>query len=467
MKPTGQAASSTQAAARRVLVYGLGRSGTAVVRSLAANGHHAHFIDQRDTGPDVDAALATGASRAPELDDATAATAYDLCIAAPGVPIDHPDLELLRRAGVEVIGEVEWVWRTVPGRYLGVTGTAGKGTVTTWLTAALTAAGVDATAGGNIDPALIAVARPGATHVVELSSFQLERCPTFAPEIAVTLNLGEDHLDRHGSVAAYHAAKRNLVNDLSPDQTWVSNADDPLLERWTRGSNATVLRYTLDPHAYTDPADAWYAADTGTLMLHGEPLLHRDELRVRGDHHVGNALAVALAATAAGVDAASLRHALRTFTGLPGRYSIVATVGGVTYIEDSIATRPLAVTAALASSQRPLVWLAGGRSKSVDPEPLRRLVAEKVDLLVTFGECGPDLALAFGDLVPTEQCTQPDGGDALTCAVATATHYLDACHGGRGTVLLAPLAASFDQFRDYMHRADVYRAAVARMQESA
>src|SRR5690606_14948099 len=133
---------------------------------------------------------ATG-RRVPALDDATAAADHDLCVAAPGVPIDNPDLELLRRAGVEVIGEVEWVWRTVPGRYLGVTGTAGKGTVTTWLTLALTEVGVEAVAGGNIDPALAAVAQPGFTHVVELSSFQLERCPTFTPDIAVTLNLGE------------------------------------------------------------------------------------------------------------------------------------------------------------------------------------------------------------------------------------------------------------------------------------
>ena len=453
--------STPPASPLRVLVYGLGRSGTAVVKSLAATGHRAHFFEQRESGRDVDEALTAGAVRVTSLDDAGVAADYDLCIAAPGVPIDHSDLELVRRAGVDVIGEVEWVWRTVPGRYLGVTGTAGKGTVTSWLTAALTEAGVDARAGGNIDPALVAVAREGATHVVELSSFQLERCPTFAPEVAVTLNLGEDHLDRHRTVAAYHAAKKNLLHNLGPEHTLVSNADDPLLESWARATPAAVLRFSLSPDDHDAPPDAWYDASSRALMLQGERLLTRDELRVHGDHHVANALAVALAATAAGVGPDPLRRALRAFEGLPGRYAVAARVGDITFIEDSIATRPLAVAAALTSSQRPLVWLAGGRSKGVDPAPLARLVAEKVDLLVTYGESGPDLARAFEHIVPVERCAQTDGRAALEHAVATAMDYLHARHDGRGTVLLAPLAASFDQFRDYAHRASEFRAVVA------
>ncbi|HET8985246.1 MAG TPA: UDP-N-acetylmuramoyl-L-alanine--D-glutamate ligase, partial [Trueperaceae bacterium] len=342
------------AGARPVLVYGLGRSGLAVVRRLVANGRLVAFHERRPAGADVEEARALGATRVTTLDDSSAATEYDLCVAAPGVPSDHPDLELLRRAGVAVIGEVEWVWRTVPGRYLGVTGTAGKGTVTTWLTLALTEAGVDAMAGGNIDPALSAVARTGATHVVELSSFQLERCPTFRPDVAVTLNLGEDHLDRHGTLAAYHAAKRAILANLGPAQTLVTNADDPLLETWARATTATVRRFSLRP-ASTPAADAWLDPDSGTLYLDGEPLISREDLLVRGDHNVGNALAVALAATAAGVDRPALLRALRSFRGLPGRYAVVGRAGGITFVEDSIATRPLAVSAALTSSPRPLV----------------------------------------------------------------------------------------------------------------
>jgi UDP-N-acetylmuramoylalanine--D-glutamate ligase len=448
------------AGARPVLVYGLGRSGLAVVRRLAASGRPVVFHEQRPAGADVEEASALGATRVATLDDSGASVAYELCVAAPGVPIDHPDLELLRRAGVEVIGEVEWVWRTVPGHYLGVTGTAGKGTVTTWLTLALTEAGSDAVAGGNIDPALAAVARPGATHVVELSSFQLERCPTFRPDVAVTLNLGEDHLDRHGTLAAYHAAKRAILANLGPAQTLVTNADDPLLEAWTRSTTATVRRFSLAP-ASASRADAWLEPDAGTLYLDGEPLLSRDELLVRGEHHVANALAVALAATAAGVDRPALLRALRSFQGLPGRYAVAGRVGGITFIEDSIATRPLAVSAALKSSSRPLVWLAGGKSKGVDPASLREIVAERVDLLVAYGESGPAIAHAFEDLVSVVQCRQDAGREALACAVSEAVAFLRARHGGAGTVLLAPLAASFDQFTDYTRRAQVFREVVA------
>lgn len=445
---------------RPVLVYGLGRSGLAVVRRLVAGGQAVDFVEQRHSGADIDEASAAGARRVATFDDSSAAANYDLCVAAPGVPVDHPDLELLRRAGVEVIGEVEWVWRTIAGRYLGVTGTAGKGTVTTWLTLALTEAGVDAVAGGNIDPALAAVARPDATHVVELSSFQLERCPTFRPAVAVVLNLGEDHLDRHGTVAKYHAAKRNLLVNLGPSQTLVTNADDPLLEQWARSTSAAVLRFSLQP-ATTAPLDAWLDTDSRTLYLNGEPLLTRDELRIQGEHHVANALAVALAATAAGVDKPALLRALRSFAGLPGRYAVAGRAGGITFVEDSIATRPLAVSAALRSSPRPLVWLAGGKSKGVDPVAMRGIVAERVDLLVAYGESGPELTRAFEDIILVKQCRQQDGRSALSCAVAEAMGFLHAGHGGNGTVLLAPLAASFDQFSDYAQRAKVFREVVA------
>ncbi|HZJ10225.1 MAG TPA: UDP-N-acetylmuramoyl-L-alanine--D-glutamate ligase [Trueperaceae bacterium] len=461
------------AAGRRLLVYGLGRSGGAVLRRALANGDEVSFYDRRETGADIDAALAAGARRLTSLGEAPLATGFETCVAAPGVAIDHPDLEQLRAARVEVIGEVEWVWRDVSGSYIGVTGTAGKGSVTLWLTQLLVGAGVDAVAGGNNDPALAAVARPGACHVVELSSFQLERCPTFSPDVAITLNLGEDHLDRHHTVAAYHRAKRNLVDNLTAEGTLVTNADTPRLEQWAARTAARVLRFSLE-----GPADAWLDRASGMLMLNGDELLHRDELAVPGDHQVANALAVALAATALNVerdgpkrpgleriDRSTIAEQLPLFTGLPGRYAVAGRSGGITFIEDSIATRPLAVAAALTSTARPLVWLAGGHSKGADVGSLRGVVAEKVDLLVTYGASGPELAEAFGDLVPVIQSRQRDGAAALAAAVQAAVAHLESAHGGSGSVLLAPLAASFDQFKDYADRARTFRRVVAEVIE--
>ena len=449
-----------------LLVYGLGRSGGAVVTRALAAGLEVVFYDQRRGGADIDAALASGARRLDTLaDDGSAPLAerFALCVAAPGVAIDHPDLLRLVNEGVEVIGEVEWVWRQVPGVYIGVTGTAGKGSVTLWLTQLLAEAGIDAVAGGNNDPALAAVARAGTYHVVELSSFQLERCPTFAPDIAIVLNLGEDHLDRHHTLEAYHRAKRNLVDNMRAGGTLVSNADAAELERWAAEADCEVLRFSLEHQA-----DAWLERGSGKLWLHGEELLERQALSVAGEHQVANALAVALAAGALGrsanenlqIDRSTIAQLLPSFSGLPGRYALAAESRGISFIEDSIATRPLAVAAALSSTAKPLVWLAGGHSKGADVSSLRQLVAERVDMLITYGASGPELAAAFGDLVRVEQCRQNLGAAALEAAVVKAVAYLEVEHGGHGNVLLAPLAASFDQFNDYAARAKVFRAVV-------
>lgn len=434
----------------RTLVYGLGRSGLAALRLIRAQGHEASFFELREEGDDIEAALALGATRLRDVASADAA----VCVAAPGVPIDHPDLASLRASGVEVIGEVAWVARTVPGTYVGVTGTAGKGTVTRWLADMLAGAGRDAVAGGNLDPALAAVARPGALHVVELSSFQLERVPGFRPRVAVALNLGEDHLDRHGTVASYHRAKRNLIAHLGTEEAFVYNADDPLLRGWADETPAKRLAFSLG-----GPADARLRPD-GELELHGAPLLPREALGVQGDHQVANALAVALAAAELGLTHDEIARGLARFEGLPGRYALVAEARGVRFLEDSIATRPLSVRAALEATPAPLVWIAGGRSKGADAGVFRELARERVSLFVGLGEAGPAFAAALADAVPTTVVHEPDGRAAMREAVRLAVAHLRRHHPDGGSVLLAPLAASFDQFRDYGDRAEAFRRAV-------
>lgn len=458
-----------------LLVYGLGRSGLAVVQRARGAGQAVQFFEARAAGADVDTAVAAGAERVQDVNNwiqrstsgtgqqgAGGTAAPGTVVAAPGVRIDHPDLELLRLAGAEVIGEVEWVWRHVPGRYIGVTGTAGKGSVTRWLADTLAVAGYEVEAGGNIEPALAAVARPGAVHVVEMSSFQLERCPTFAPEVAVILNLGEDHIDRHGSVAAYHQAKKNLIANLGRGSTLVLSADDPQLNRWGQEASergVRVLRFSLRSEAESSRADA-YLDEAGQLWLLGRQLASRDDLRVRGDHQVANALATALAAAAVGADAAHVLAGLRAFEGLPGRYAPAGCVGNVTFVDDSIATRPLAVAAALSATPRPLVWLAGGQAKGASVTELKPLVAERVDLLITFGEAAQQFAQAYAGLTRIESVTQSTGPQTMRAVVQRALNYLDTEHAGRGHVVLAPLAASFDQFTDYQQRGAAFRAAV-------
>ncbi len=435
----------------RVLVYGLGRSGLAVSKLLAKQEHEVVAFDQALKPEDASAVTALGG----RLTDDPTGVPCDLCIAAPGVPYDHPDLTALRGRGLETIGEVEWVYRTVDAPILGVTGTAGKTSTTRWLTEVLQGAGLDAAAGGNVDPALSAVARPGAYLVTELSSFQLERCPTLKPRVAVVLNLGIDHLDRHGSREAYHRAKYAVTANQGQGDLLVLNADDPTLAPWAETTGARVARFSL-----SGPADAYL--DGVSLVLHGEPLLETSALQVVGRHQLGNALAVALVAHELGVARAALCEGLRAFRGVAGRYALVQTLGQISFIEDSIATRTLSVMAALEATRAPVVWLVGGVDKGADLEPLRALVRQKVSLIIGLGQAGPRFAGAFADLTETRVVTEPDGEQALRQACALGLEHLRR-RGGTGAVLLAPLGASFDQFEDYRARAEAFRRAAERL----
>ncbi len=437
-----------------VLVYGLGRSGLAVTRLLHDQGHAVEFFESREAGEDVTEALESGARRVADVNASTAA----VCIAAPGVRIDHPDLVSLRDRGTEVIGEVEWVARSFPDSPLvGVTGTAGKGTVTSWIAHTLRLAGTDVEAGGNLDPALAAVARPGATLVVELSSFQLERVPGLRPGIAIALNLGSDHLDRHGSIDAYHSVKRNLIRNLTGEELLIYNADDEALVAWADSSSARTAGFSLRA-----PAAAHLAG--GMLYLRGAPLMPSHDLGIPGTHNVANALAVALACAALGLTPDAIRTGLASYTGLRGRYSAVTNVGGITYIEDSIATRPLSVLAALESSPAPVVWLAGGRSKGADIREFAAIAKQKVSLFIGFGESGEAFCAGLSDTVPVLHLPHADGRAALRAAVKAADAHLRAHAARGGTVLLAPLATSFDQFGDYAERGQAFRDEALRME---
>jgi len=444
-----------------LFIYGLGRSGSAVVRRARTEGMAVAFYDARAEGQDVDEALASGATRVTSVEEVDTAR-FTTCVAAPGVRVDHPDLQLLRERGVHVTGEVEWIWSRVGGRYVGITGTAGKGSTTLWLQDLLSRCGVDAVAGGNNDPALAAVAREGATHVVELSSFQLERCHAFRPDVAVVLNLGEDHIDRHGSVAAYHAAKYKLLANLKPEDTLVYNSDDATVAAWARACPAVLLPYSTRDES----CELFYDAAAETLRLVGGDVVDAGALGVQGAHQRANALAVAGAAHALGLAPRQIAAGITSFGGLPSRYELVARLGDVAFVDDSIATRPLAVAAALASTTGPCVWLAGGQAKGADVAGLREVVTDHVDLLVAYGDAGPLFAAQFAGCTRVIECRQADGREALACAVAQAVAFLETERGGKGTVLLSPLAASFDQFDDYKHRAKVFREVAARLASS-
>jgi len=441
----------------RLLVVGLGRSGLGVLRLAARRGQTAVWMDDRPASRDVAEALALGASplASPDLPP------VDLVVAAPGVPLTHPLLRRARQQGLEVIGEIELAYRLTDLPIVAVTGTAGKTTTTTLTAHLLGTAGFSVGLGGNIDPPLVEVIdTPHDVLVVELSSFQSERSPTLRPLVTVLLNLGRDHIDRHGSLAAYHAAKTRVLENLTPESHLVVNADDPaaLTASWT----CPAGRHTFS--VLDSRADARLAA--GWLVVLGERVIRRADFPLDGDHHLSNALAACLAAQLAGAPIAALAEGLRTTPRVPGRYQEVARAerdGHLwRYVDDSIATRELAVKAALESTPPPIAWILGGQDKGAEPATLAPAIRNRVTVAIAIGRDGPRLAEAVGAWTHTLVVAEPDGRAAMRAAVGLATSSLPE----GGTILLAPLCASFDQFADYRDRSEAFRqAAVSQASE--
>lgn len=324
------------------------------------------------------------------------------------------------------MGEAELAYRLSSTPIIGITGTAGK-TSTTLLTAhLLRGQGLRALEGGNVDPPLVSVVDEAEVAVAELSSFQLERIHAFRPRVAVLLNLGVDHLDRHGSLEAYHQAKLNLLRNLTPHDALVYNREDPRVRQAAEASPAQL--YPFSPGEKNPRETNLRAALEATrayLDLLGRPL--KEEL---------------------------LQESLHTLPFPPHRFQIFARKGEVIFIDDSIATRTPAVAAALKAAPAPIAWILGGEDKGADLEALRPLLP-RVRVVLAIGRDGPKMARALGEGVEVVVLPQADGQAALNQAVAEAMKRLQ-----RGSVLLAPLAASFDQFKDYRDRSRAFREAV-------
>lgn len=446
-----------------VLVYGLGRSGLAVTRLLKQQGHHVIAYDESPKNSDTDELARLGVPLTLTL----TTEEVNICIAAPGVPYDRSGLVELRERGIETIGEVEWVYRTIPATFIGVTGTAGKGSVTRWLADVLALGDLPAKAGGNIDPALSAVAEEGDVLVTELSSFQLERCPTLKPKIAIITNLGVDHLDRHHTVHAYHEAKRNILKNQDSNDIFIYNREDPTLCSWAGASAAKTLGFSANTASTSSLGTDACLVERGDdvwLRLHGVDLIAASEMQQKGTHQLANALAVALAAKKMGLDNETIKQGLCSFKGIEGRYSVVKKLNDITFIDDSIATRTLAVKAALESTPSPIVWIAGGADKGATFEELETLIKNKVSLFVGIGEAGQTFAERVKHLTKTLVFTEKNGEAALRFACEEGLRHLQK-HNNRGTILLAPLAASFDQFKDYKDRATTFKRVVNGLSE--
>jgi UDP-N-acetylmuramoylalanine--D-glutamate ligase len=439
-----------------VLVYGLGRSGSSVIRHLHKLGWRGAWFDRSESPFGAEATLALGFPRVTEINPSE----FTLCVAAPGVMFQSSELSALRDAGLETIGEVELAYRTVqpPVPTIGVTGTAGKGSTTLLIAQLLESQGLKARVGGNFDPPLLDVIHDCEIAVVELSSFQLERIVSYRPEVAVITNMGVDHIRDHGSLEAYHAAKWMIAKNLQVE-------------------DSLVLPESLEVGRNT-PARIARVLETGNVMAGVETLLERSAIPTTV-HPMNARIAVRAALeylrrAKKELNLEAMRKALLEFPGVPGRFETVATLNGTRFIDDSIATRVLAVQAALENAPAPIAWILGGRDKLTELEretelpKLEALVTEHVAVLFAFGESGLEYAKYFQSLgVRIVDLTKLSGADALEAAVRQGfeivQHYTNET---KGSVVLAPLGTSFDLFKDYKARGQAFREAVQRLTTS-
>lgn len=467
--PAGPVAPGTH-----VLVAGLARTGLAAALALLADGAQVTVVDAAATGPvleraaEVEAAGARvllGTSPAEELP-----ARVDLVVASPGWPPHAPLLLQAHHRGVPVWAEVELAWRMRgpdAAPWLVVTGTNGKTTTTRMVESILRADGRRARAVGNIGVPLVTVVREGDDDVlaIELSSAQLQAVRTVSAEAAVVLNLAPDHLDWHGSFEEYRAAKRVAYDRCRA--VAVHNLDDPstgaLLDEASPGPGCRRVGFTL-----AEPGPGQVGVRDGVLLdaaVDDGPteLAPVSSVHPAAPHTVANALAAACLARAVGVAPASVRAGLEAFTPEPHRITVVGTVAGVTYVDDSKATNVHAAQTSLAAYPS-VVWVAGGQAKGADFDGLVRQHVGRLRGVVLLGADRDRIASALARHapgIPVVEVAGPDTGDvSVMDAVVRAAH---AMASAGDTVLLAPACASWDQFADYTDRGGQFAQAVARL----
>ena len=440
---------------RKVLVLGLGETGLSCVRWLARHGARLSAADTRASPP----ALGALRSEHPQLRlalgplDEALLEGVDSVVASPGIAVREPVLRAAVARGIEVVGDVEVFARALARdgkgvRVLGVTGTNGKSTVTALAAAMGRAAGLDAEAVGNIGvPVLDALSSAESKgypdlYVVELSSYQLETTSSLALDAAAMLNLSQDHLDRYGTLADYARAKERIFlhcerRVVNRDDPWSASMGDADAFSFGLGEPVGELQWGLD-------------ADRRTLRRGHRALLDAGEMAMPGLHNVANGLAAHALASAIGLGAAPLAQALREFKGLPHRVQQVAETRGVRFYDDSKGTNVGASVAALEGFDVPVVLIAGGDGKGQDFAPLAPAVQARARAVVLIGRDADSIALA---LAPTGVSLER----AATMEEAVERAFAMARPGD--AVLLSPACASFDMFRNYGHRGDVFAAA--------
>jgi UDP-N-acetylmuramoylalanine--D-glutamate ligase len=447
---------------KSVLVLGLGETGLSLVRWLTAKGATVRVADSRNNPPSLDLLhkdfpkvdVRCGIFRSELLDG------IELIAISPGIPVRDPFVAKAAAKGIPVVGDIEiFAWslpKQNPPKIIAITGSNGKTTVTSMVGAMCSAAGKETLVAGNISPAVLDVLlqRKGKhpdIWVLELSSFQLETTSTLNADAATVLNISEDHMDRYDDMAEYIAAKARIFRASGMGGVQVLNRDDVdsnamgLLERKKVTFGVNKPANSIDDWSIElDNADTW-------LVQGKQRVLKADELLVGGLHNVSNALAALALCRAIDLPLAPLVEALRNFKGLPHRVEAVAEIKDVIYFDDSKGTNVGATVAALQGLGRRAVVILGGDGKGQDFSPLAAAVKQHARAVVLIGRDAEKIATAL------ESCDVPlqyavDMNDAVKQSAELAQ--------AGDAVLMSPACASFDMYRNYVHRAEAFISAV-------
>ena len=445
---------------QKILVVGLGKSGIAAAKFLAARGAE---VIANDSQP-VENIIAV-AKQLKEKNIEVIAGSHppalfenaDLIVVSPGVPLALEPFQQAKNAGVPIISEVELAARFLQGRLIGITGSNGKTTTTTLLGEILQNAGLPTQVGGNIGTPLISLvetSRPDGFTAIELSSFQLEAVESLHLFAAVLLNITPDHLDRYDSIDDYAAAKAKIFRNQTAEDLAVLNADD-----------ARVAQLQTNPqlHAHKVFFSRQQELAEG-IFLRGDDviskangvekiLLARSEIGIRGAHNLENVMAALAVGLACGAAPDSMCETIRNFKGVEHRLEFVAEINGVGFYNDSKATNVDSTIKALEAFEQGVIVILGGKDKGSDYAPLAPLIRERCEHVILIGAAADKITTALAQTKPLHRATTMPDAVKLGAALA-----------GKGdTVLLAPACASFDMFDNYEQRGKVFKEAVLQL----
>jgi UDP-N-acetylmuramoylalanine--D-glutamate ligase len=462
-------------AGKRVVILGLAKSGQAVAKLFHRLGANVTVNDRKER------------KDCPEADDLERLGIHVICgghpetlidrdvaliVKNPGIPYHIPPAVKAAEMGIEMVSEVEVAYHLCRVPLIGITGSNGKTTTTTWVGKILERAHLHPTVAGNIGTPLCEAVL--GTHengwaVAELSSFQLKGTCHFRPRIACILNVCETHLDYHGTMEDYIASKAKLLANQTDEDTAVLNWDDPVCRELASSARARILPFSMKEALDVGVFIRRFPPETAAAES-GEVIVYRDfsgrehtvlpvkELGIPGRHNVENALAATAVCAAAGADVQNIAEVLHDFKGVEHRLEYVATVRGVRFYNDSKATNPLATLKALDAFAQPVILIAGGLDRGQNFNALEPALKEKVKVLVTLGETSPKLQQAAERAGVARAAVDPlhAAEDALDEAVRLAFS-----RAGEGdVVLLSPACASWDMFKSYEERGSMFKKSV-------